>query len=242
MFRNASLLDGSGGPVRAADVLIDASRIVAVGCIDPLEGAHEIDLAGLALAPGFIDLHTHSDVALLRDGRAESQLLQGVTTEVVGNCGHSCAPIVRAGDAQALTFGPRADAEPCWRTLAEYLAALERSSPAVNVAALVGHAALRTAVMRDPLARADADEIDAMASLLDRSLEEGAAGLSTGLEYVPGICAESRELTALAKRVARHGALYATHVRNREHPRDACRAHFRWEAHCWRLRAAVGFR
>lgn len=217
LLRNASLLDGSGAPARFADVLIGGGRIEAVGKIAGAAGAAEqIDLAGLMLAPGFIDLHTHSDVSLLRDGRAESQLLQGVTTEVVGNCGHSCAPIVRGEDAQRLTFGPRAEAQPCWRSFADYLAALEASELAVNVSALVGHAALRTAVMRDPLARAADEEIDAMADLLDRSLDEGAVGLSSGLEYVPGICADARELAALAACVARHGALYATHVRNRD--------------------------
>ncbi len=216
VLRNARLLDGSGAAARNADVLIDGERIAAVGSVPAAASAQEIDLSGLTLAPGFIDLHTHSDVALLRDGRAESQLLQGVTTEVVGNCGHSCAPIARGADAQSLTFGPRADADPCWRSFADYLTALGNADLAVNVAALVGHAALRMAVMSDPLARADEAEIDAMASLLDRSLEEGAIGFSTGLEYVPGICADTRELSALAQRVALHGRLYTTHVRNRD--------------------------
>ena len=220
LLRNARVLDGTGGPARAADVLLDGDRIAGVsvgGGAEPAPDAHQtFDLAGLILAPGFIDLHTHSDVALLRDGRAESQLLQGVTTEVVGNCGHSCAPLVRDADAQRLTFGPRVDATPCWRSFGEYLAALEAAQLAVNVAALVGHAALRLAVMQDPLARAREEEIDAMTALLDRSLEEGAIGFSSGLEYVPGICADTRELSALAREAARHGALYTTHVRNRD--------------------------
>lgn len=190
--------------------------IVAVAPKIESSNAQTIDLTGLVLCPGFIDMHTHSDVALMRDGRAESQLLQGVTTEVVGNCGHSPAPLLRAEDAQSLTFGPRADADPCWRSFAQFLEALAKAQPAVNVAALVGHGALRLARMNDPLQAATAQEIESMASLLQDCLDEGAIGLSSGLEYVPGLCAETKELDALCKVVATKDRLYATHIRNRD--------------------------
>ncbi len=216
LLKNATIFDGAGGDSHCADVLIRDTMIVAVQPNLQLDGARVIDLSGLALCPGFIDLHTHSDVSLMRDGRAESQLLQGVTTEVVGNCGHSPAPLRRAQDAQSLTFGPRADADPCWRSFAQFLDALAQAQPAVNVAALVGHGALRLACMDDPLQAATAQEIQAMVSLLHECLDEGAVGLSTGLEYVPGLCAETQELNALCKAIAKQDRLYATHIRNRD--------------------------
>ena len=216
VIRNARLIDGSGRDARHTDVLVSGGRIARIGSLPGSVSGEELDLEGLTLAPGFIDLHTHSDVALLQDGRAENQLMQGVTLEVVGNCGHSCAPLARAGDARGLTLGPQLESEPCWRAFDEYLEALAASRLGVNVAALVGHGALRTECMDSPQRPAAAGEVRSMCASLENALEGGAIGLSTGLEYVPGMHANTDELSALCHVVARHGGLYATHVRNRD--------------------------
>jgi N-acyl-D-amino-acid deacylase len=214
-LRNARVLDGSGSAAQLLDVRLLGNVIDEVGLVAPHSDDVVVDLDGLCLAPGFIDLHTHSDVSLLRDGRAESQLLQGVTLEVVGNCGHSCAP--RApGQPSGMGVGPSPDDEPCWEHFADFLQAMQERRPGLNVAALVGHGALRQMVMPGALRAASADEVASMAALLDRCLEEGAIGMSSGLEYVPGLCADGGELAHLCSRVARRGALYTTHLRNRD--------------------------
>ncbi|MBS0452505.1 MAG: amidohydrolase family protein [Proteobacteria bacterium] len=215
VLRGAQVLDGSGTAARRVDVRIVGDLIDEIGNVAPREGDVLVDLRGLVLAPGFIDLHTHSDVALLRDGRAESQLLQGVTLEVVGNCGHSLAPR-SPGHPSGMGVGPAPQDEPCWNDFAGYLQALQEQRPGLNVAALVGHGALRQIVMPGALRTAKDDEVDALAALLEQCLDEGAIGLSSGLEYVPGLCADARELTRLCGCVARRGAIYTTHLRNRD--------------------------
>lgn len=215
VLRNARVLDGSGAPAQEVDVRLRGNIIDEVGLVAPQIDDVVFDLDGLCLAPGFIDLHTHSDVSLLRDGRAESQLLQGVTLEVVGNCGHSCAPRA-AGHPSGMGVGPSPDDEPCWEHFGDFLQALQDRRPGLNVAALVGHGALRQMLMPGALRPATGDEIASLAALLDQCLDEGAIGLSSGLEYVPGMCAEGDELTHLCGRVARRGALYTTHLRNRD--------------------------
>lgn len=215
VLRNARVLDGSGAAAQRIDVRLLGGVIDEVGAVAPRAGDVVLELDGLYLAPGFIDMHTHSDVSLLRDGRAESQLLQGVTLEVVGNCGHSCAP--RApGHPSGMGVGPSPEGEPCWEHFADFLQAMQDRRPGLNVAALVGHGALRQMVMPGALRPASADELRDMSALLDQCLEEGAIGLSSGLEYVPGLCAERAELTHLCGRAAHRGALYTTHVRNRD--------------------------
>ncbi len=213
------VVDGSGTAARRADLLVEAGRIAAVGQLPPLEGVAEVDLGGLTLAPGFIDLHTHSDVALLRDGRGHSQIGQGVTLEVVGNCGFSCAPCAADG-THAMGLGPALGSAARWQDFAGYLDALSGGGDGLglglNVAALVGHGALRHVVMPGVDRPADAAQTARMAALLDDCLAQGAIGLSSGLEYLPGRAADEAELTALCRCAARRGALYTSHIRNRD--------------------------
>jgi len=217
IIRNGLVLDGMGAPARRADLGLAAGRIVAVepGGIEAGETPW-LDATGLIVAPGFIDIHTHSDATLLADGAAESQLLQGVTTEVVGNCGHSCAPATRPGRVAERIFGRTAGFAIGWRSFGEYLDALAAARPAVNVAALVGHGTLRLCTMEEPDRPAGEDEIRGIRRLARTALEEGAIGVSTGLEYSPGSAATPREIVELCQEAASLDAIHTTHIRNRD--------------------------
>ena len=216
ILRGGTVYDGMGGAPFQADIGISNGRIAAVEPLDAAD-AEIVDVRGLAVAPGFIDLHTHSDFTLASDGRAQSQVHQGVTTEVVGQCGVSCAPARSREDVELMSpgFAP-GSVEIDWRTFGEYLDHLERIALGVNVAAFVGHGTIHRAVLGDAARSASDDELAAMGHLLEQSLEQGAYGFSTGLEYWPGSLATPDQLAELCKIPARRGALYATHVRNRD--------------------------
>ena len=175
-----------------------------------------VDVRGLVVAPGFIDIHTHSDVSLLHDPAGESKVRQGVTTEVIGNCGFSPFPVSSHGRAALIDHLARlgdAPVEPHWHDLAGYAAAIEADPPALNVAALVGHGALRIAAMTDPYGPSSTADRDAMAELLDIALSQGAFGMSTGLTHTPSSLGPTAEIDVLAAVCARHDGLYATHAR-----------------------------
>ncbi len=210
------VIDGTGKPGTMADIGVKDGRIVEIGRI---EGNVDVrlDASGLAVSPGFIDLHTHSDFTLAANGRAESQVHQGVTTEVVGQCGVSCAPARCHADVELMAPGFTDGAvDVDWLSFGDYLDHLDRTPLGVNVAAFVGHGTIHRAILGDALRPADEDEMDSMAKLLEESIEGGAMGFSTGLEYWPGSLASPDQLADLAKIAARHDILYATHVRNRD--------------------------
>src|SRR3990172_6964852 len=149
IIENGTIVDGSGEPRYDADVGIVGDRVVAIGDLQEAQGGRRIDARGAIISPRFVDLHTHSDFTLLVNGKAESQVHQGVTFEAVGNCGHSCAPVI--GDPAGLTraiVGYHPSVEITWRTFAEYLERLEQSSLGINVAAYVGHGPLRIGVLQ----------------------------------------------------------------------------------------------
>lgn len=190
ILRGGTVIDGTGRPGFTGDVGITRGRIVEVGDLAAAGAANVIDVSGLTVAPGFIDMHTHSDFTLIADGRAESQVHQGVTTEVVGQCGISCAPVCTHDAIKSVspwyTDGPhRAD----WRSFGDYLDALEHTDLGVNVMAFVGHGTIHRAVLGDQLRAGEPDEIARMARMVDQAMDEGAGGFSTGLEYWPGILA-----------------------------------------------------
>lgn len=211
VIRGGRVVDGSGTPARAADVAVRDGRIAAVGPTLEVAAARVIPGEGLVVAPGFIDLHSHSDYALLADGRGASKVLQGVTTEVIGNCGFSAAP---AGPARLdMLFGADAH-DGDWPSLDAYAARLKRAGVAPNVALLVGHSTLRGRAMGLERRAPTPAEWGRMVRLLDEALADGAFGLSTGLIYAPGSYARPDELVALASVVGRRGGLYATHLRD----------------------------
>jgi N-acyl-D-amino-acid deacylase len=211
VIRNGVVYDGTGAAGTRADVAIGGGRIAGVGAIDAAD-APELDAAGLAVAPGFVDIHSHSDYTLLVDPRAVSAIHQGVTTEVVGNCGFGCFPIRDADLARRAIYGYSDDVAATWRSAGEYLDALEAARPAVNVATLVPNGQLRLATVGLADRPAAAEERDEMDALLRESLAEGAWGYSPGLEYAQEAAATEDEVAALARRAP----FYATHTRRRD--------------------------
>ncbi|WIY53862.1 D-aminoacylase [Devosia sp. YIM 151766] len=216
VFRNARIIDGSGGASYLGEVAVTDDVITSVGPVGTVTatGANELDLAGAALAPGFIDAHTHDDRIVLDAPDMLPKISQGVTTVVVGNCGISLAPVQFAGEPPPPMnlLGGRGSYQ--FPTFAAYAAAVGRASPAVNVAALVGHSALRLAVMSDINRRANDDEIARMGAMLSEAMESGAVGWSTGLFYPTNAGADAEEVASLGRYVAEHGGVYATHMRN----------------------------
>lgn len=216
LIKGGDVYDGSGAAPFKADIAVNDGIIVEIGSVDG-EAGHVLDASGLAVSPGFVDLHTHSDFTLAANGRAESQVHQGVTTEVVGQCGVSCAPARSNADIALMSPGFVDGAvDTDWRSFGDYLDHLDKTPLGVNVAAFVGHGTIHRAIVGDALRPADEDEMDQMVALLDESIEGGAYGLSSGLEYWPGSLASPDQLADMAKVAAKHDVLYATHVRNRD--------------------------
>jgi dihydroorotase/N-acyl-D-amino-acid deacylase len=211
---NGLLFDGTNRPGAPGSLLIEGDRIAAAGAISAPTDCPRFDCAGLAVAPGFIDLHSHSDLQVL-ENRPE-KVIQGVTTEAVGNCGFS--PFPYTGDPGVLReFGAGILGRPDgwgWSSAAGYLDAVEKQSTRVGVASLAGHGSLRVAVTGLRQAPPAAAELDRMAGLLEESLDAGCAGFSTGLMYAPGSSAGPEELERLCSVVARKQKLYATHMRS----------------------------
>lgn len=216
LIKNGFIVDGSGQPGFYGDVSINSGRVEAVGALNDVEAGQTIDATGLVVAPGFIDIHTHSDMTLMVDPRAESQIRQGVTTEVIGQCGVSMAPCT--DETRTAFFSSLGMPDlGTWKSYAEYLEAMDKSAIATNVAGMVGHGSLRKIVMGLEAPRPASDEeVAAMVKLLEQSLEEGGFGFTTGLEYHPGKEAKYDELAAFCRATADVDGLYATHARNRD--------------------------
>ncbi|HEX8541647.1 MAG TPA: D-aminoacylase [Pseudomonas sp.] len=218
IIRDALVIDGSDTPGFRADVAIREGRIQRIGSLDGVSASEEINAAGRVLAPGFIDVHTHDDTVVIRKPGMLPKITQGVTTVIVGNCGISAAPVKLAGDPpDPMNLLGMADAFVYPRFI-DYRNAVDKARPAVNVAALIGHTALRSNHMEDLLRTATAEEISAMREQLRDSLEAGALGLSTGLAYASAFCAETDEVKQLAEELTAFGAVYTTHLRSEFEP------------------------
>ncbi|MCY3735836.1 MAG: amidohydrolase family protein [Gemmatimonadaceae bacterium] len=215
LLKGGTVVDGTGAPPVAADVAVAGGRILEVGPTLGLTAAETLDVSGLLVSPGFIDIHSHSDFTLTVDPRAVSSIAQGVTLEVVGNCGHGCAPVVDPEAVKGNVYGFSEEHPIHWGTVAEYLDVLEAGGPAVNVLTLVPNGNLRLAAAADLDRSSTPAELSRMESLLEQGLEEGAFGFSTGLEYGPEQACSEEEVTRLCRATARAGGFYATHTRNR---------------------------
>jgi N-acyl-D-amino-acid deacylase len=215
IIRNGAVVDGTGAPRVRADVAIAGDRISAVGAIGRVAGAQEIDAAGLIVAPGFIDAHTHDDRALLSVPDMTPKVSQGVTSLVAGNCGVSLAPLALDGVPP-----PPLDllgSEAGWfrfDRFADYVAALGETPPALNCGLLVGHITLRQRVMDRFDRAASAHELAEMRRQVEAAMAEGAIGFSTGLDYPPAVAAPTAEIVELVTAVKPYGGLYCAHHRN----------------------------
>ena len=190
VFKNATVIDGTNALPFVADVAVDGDRITAIGTVSN-KGSREIEAADLVLSPGFIDVHTHDDFALLTTPHMSFKTLQGVTSVVTGNCGTSAIPFD------------------------DWIEKIGSASPAVNVVPLVGHGSIREHVMgRDNRSSADSRELAEMVSTVEKALDTGAAGISTGLVYIPGTYSTREEVESLVRPVAARGGIYTSHIRN----------------------------
>lgn len=214
LIRNVQVLDGSGSQPQTGAVAIEDGRIRAVGDLDGYSAAETRDGRGRALAPGFIDVHTHDDLYVIRAPEMLPKLSQGVSTVIVGNCGISAAPVrLSRGFPDPMNLLGEEDTFR-YPTFAEYASAVASAKPTVNVAALVGHTALRNNYM-DRLDRAaTTSEMSAMREQLREALDHGAIGLSTGLAYLSANAASVEELESLAEVLSNTGAVYTTHLRS----------------------------
>lgn len=211
LIRNGHIVDGTGNPWFAGDVGVRAGRIVAIGRIGTARATRTIDARQHIVAPGFIDMHTHSDVPLLVDGRAQSKVRQGVTTEVLGestSAGPVEGPAVAGAEEALSRYGLRLT----WKTLGQYFTELQRKGMATNVASYVAAGQVRTAVVGFENRAATSAELDRMRTLVAGAMEDGAFGLVTSLEAVAGY-APTSEIVALARVAGRYGGIYATHLR-----------------------------
>jgi N-acyl-D-amino-acid deacylase len=216
VIRNAKIIDGTGNPWYKADIGINGERITKIGRIDA--GRHLIDAEGHAVAPGFIDTHSHSDLMLIAEPEAKQKTMQGITTEVVGQDGLGEAPV--SDDTldgwrkylSGLNGDPEIDWS--WRSFGEYLDALDEAKTSINVATLVGHGNLRLLTMGMENRSPTLSEIAKMKAILSDSLKAGGFGLSTGLIYPPCVYAETAELADLCRVTADHGGIFVVHLRN----------------------------
>lgn len=225
LIQGARLVDGTGAPWRHADVAVSSGKIAAVGRLPGEKAATTVAADGRYLTPGFIDIHTHSDYGLVAEPTCESAVRQGATTNVIGNCGISAAPVADAFATlieRLIPSGTEVDID--WRTYDGYLSRVEDQGVGMNVVPLVAHGSVRLAVLGYEERRPTPEELDRMREHVDEAMRAGCYGLSSGLVYPPGCFGDTDEVIALAEVAGRHGGLYASHIRGeRETVLDAVR-------------------
>lgn len=212
IVKNGLVYDGNGGTPIKADLGIKGNKITAIGDLGD-SAYHLVDAEGMAVSPGFIDIHTHTDTKLLVCPQADSRIYQGITTDVGGNCGGSPFPMsFESQEARKIT----GESGNGFATLDEFFSALEKSKHSINFATLTGQGDIRAAIVGNNDVQPTPDQLKKMRALLQQTLEQGSYGMSTGLEYAPGSYALEQELTELCRVVAAHNGLYATHMRNED--------------------------
>lgn len=213
IIKNARIIDGSGQPAYAGDLGICDGKIAALGRIDNAVAVQSFDAQGLVLAPGFIDVHTHDDIQVIRTPNMLPKISQGITTVIVGNCGISASPVTLINNLPDPMNLLGSSSDFCFPDLASYKRAINHTVPAVNVAALIGHTALRNNHMDNLERSASAEEIALMRRQLRESMAEGALGLSSGLAYASAYASSTEEVKQLAQELTAAGGIYTTHLR-----------------------------
>ena len=217
ILKNGDIVDGSGKPRYRGDIAIRDGLIQAIGVVNE-ESTESIDISGMVVSPGFIDTHSHSDLFLIHDPSSLPKIMQGITTEIVGQDGLGEAPIRQEFVAEWRRYLSGLNGDPpikwSWEDMEGYLDVLEASKPAVNVVSLVGHGNLRLLAMGMEDRKPSEEELEEMKRLLRESLEEGAIGLSTGLIYAPCVYSDTSELVELCKVVAEYSGVFVVHMRN----------------------------
>ncbi len=218
IISGGTVIDGSGSPGVKMDVAVSGDKIVAIAPnIDTKKAVNVIDARGKAVSPGFIDPHTHTDIHLLINPKAESKIRQGVTTEIGGNCGSSWYPIADADfEEDKESLKERFDLDLTWRDLPGFFARLDETPSCMNFASLIGNGTIRNAVMGPYEKPASADDMAAMKNIMRESMKAGAVGLSSGLEYTPSSLADTEELIGICSVVAEYDGVYATHLRSED--------------------------
>ncbi|MBS7620018.1 D-aminoacylase [Candidatus Bathyarchaeota archaeon] len=216
LIRRGRVIDGTGNPWFKADIGIVDDRIEAIGDLKGESADTELNVEGLVVSPGFVDIHSHSDFTLLLDRRVESKIMQGVTTEVVGNCGTSAAPMnseVKAYREKYMRAQLGDDFSFNWETMDDYMRLIDSRGVAFNVVPLVGQGTVRQNVMGYANRAPTEGELENMRKLIAESMEDGAWGMSTGLIYPPSCYADVNEISELAKILADYYGVYFTHIR-----------------------------
>lgn len=215
LFAGGDVIDGTGAARVHADVAVTGDRITAIGDLSEFRAGRKVDATGRVIAPGFIDVHTHDDNLLFRDADMTPKTSQGVTTVVVGNCGISLAPLILQSDAPPPPLDLLGDSTDYrFERFGDYLDALDETPAAANAAFLIGHSTLRLGAMSDVERGATANEVNAMAKVVEEAMQSGATGFSTGLIYAPNKAAPTDEIVALAQVTSDGGGIYVTHMRN----------------------------
>jgi N-acyl-D-amino-acid deacylase len=219
LIKNGKVVNGTGNPWFYADIAVKGEKIVKIGRILDSESETTIDAKGYVVSPGFIDQHSHAELIFASKDRLkylEGRIRQGITTEILGNCGISVAPVSKQSKELMKTFVEwmKPEEQPWdWTSMADYLAFLKKAELPVNVGTLTGHGAIRAIPMGFRSGRPSPDELNAMRKHLAESLEQGSFGMSTGLIYAPGMYADTKELIELSKVVAEYQGLVTSHVR-----------------------------
>ncbi|MFZ2052952.1 MAG: D-aminoacylase [Candidatus Aminicenantales bacterium] len=216
IIKNGTVIDGIADSPFRADVGIAGEKIIAVGDLQTVRAATTIEASGRVITPGFIDIHTHTGIELLVNPKGESKIRQGVTTELTGNCGGSDFPRKKDLSAWERESLEKLNLQPDWVDLEGYRARLSREGIGLNHATLIGHGTVRAYVMGEEKRPPTPAELDRMKAIIAKAMEQGAFGLSSGLEYTPGGFADIQEMIALCRVVAPFGGFYASHIRSED--------------------------
>ena len=213
LIKNAMIFDGSGSVPYEADMAIENGIITRIEKDISDNADKVIEAKGLACCPGFVDIHSHTDSTILAQPEAHSKIHQGITTDVVGNCGFSMGPITEKNRDYFTATLENIGIVPSWKTLGEFLDVLKEKGTSVNILTLVGHGTVRAAVLGEEDVQPDEAQLEEMRREVAKAMEEGAIGLSSGLQYPPGVFAKTEEVIELSKVASEYGGFYATHMR-----------------------------